>query len=267
MGPGRPALKHNFAGTRDIGNEKSRHHRKKNQDASDHTAAMFKARIYFRAGIIVVPRSPNLPPVLSNPCLAGEKPSFGSREFRTAVTHGGVAEVDFEKLVEEFYMPLYRFALSLSRNESDAFDLTQQTFYAWAKKGHQLRDTSRVKTWLFTTLYREFLAKKRRAERFVHVEEDAVFAEPVEISPSAIDAIDAAIVQKALHQLEERYRAPLTLFYMEQHSYREIAEILSLPIGTVMSRISRGKAELRRRLSDLATEEARRILPIKGGAE
>jgi RNA polymerase sigma-70 factor (ECF subfamily) len=198
--------------------------------------------------------------------VAKEKPSFGSRRFGTIVTHGGVAQVDFEKLVEEFYMPLYRFALSLSRNESDAFDLTQQTFYAWATKGHQLRDTSKVKTWLFTTLYREFLAKKRRDERFVDLEENALFVEPVEISPSVINAIDAAIVQKALHQLEERYRAPLTLFYMDQHSYREIAEILSLPIGTVMSRISRGKAELRKGLSDLAAEETGKVLPMKGGA-
>jgi RNA polymerase sigma-70 factor (ECF subfamily) len=176
-----------------------------------------------------------------------------------------VAEVDFEKLVEDFYMPLYCFGLSLSRNESDAFDLTQQTFYAWAAKGHQLRDAAKVKTWLFTTLYREFLAKKRRDERFVETDEDTVFAEPMEISPSVIDEIDASIVQKALHDLDERYRAPVTLFYMEQHSYREIAEILSLPLGTVMSRISRGKAELRRRLSDLAADEARKILPMKEG--
>lgn len=161
-------------------------------------------------------------------------------------------------------MPLYRFGLSLSRNEPDAFDLTQQTFQAWAAKGHQLRDASKVKTWLFTTLYREFLAKKRRDERFVETDDDTVFAEPLHVSPSVIDEIDAAIVQKALHELDERYRGPVTLFYMEQHSYREIAEILSLPLGTVMSRLSRGKAELRRRLSDLGAEEARKILPMKG---
>lgn len=162
-------------------------------------------------------------------------------------------------------MPLYRFGLSLSRSESDAFDLTQQTFYLWASKGHQLRDTSKVKTWLFTTLYREFLGQKRRAERFVETDEnETLLAEPAQIPASVVNDIDAVIVQKALHQLDERYRAPLSLFYMEQHSYREIAEVLDLPIGTVMSRISRGKAELRTRLSDLAAEQARKVVPLKG---
>ncbi len=69
-------------------------------------------------------------------------------------------------------------------------------------------------------------------------------------------------MQKALHDLDDRYRAPVTLFYMQQHSYREIAEILEIPIGTVMSRISRGKAEMRARLTDLATTDARKIISM-----
>lgn len=162
-------------------------------------------------------------------------------------------------------MPLYRFGLSLSRKESDASDLTQETFLAWAAKGHQLRDVSKVKTWLFTTLYREFLAKKRRNDRFVEPGDDTVFVEPLHFSPSVVNAIDAGIVQEALHQLDPRYRAPVTLFYMQQYSYREIAGILNLPIGTVMSRISRGKAALRKGLSDLAAVEERRVLPMKEG--
>jgi RNA polymerase sigma-70 factor (ECF subfamily) len=56
-----------------------------------------------------------------------------------------------------YYEPLYQFAFSLARDEADACDLTQQTFCIWAAKGHQLRDASKVKTWLFTTLHREFL--------------------------------------------------------------------------------------------------------------
>ena len=171
--------------------------------------------------------------------------------------------MEFERLVETFYMPLYRFGLSLSRNESDAADLTQHTFYTWAQKGHQLRDSSKAKTWLFTTLYREFLARKRYAERFVETDDDSQFVEPLHVEPAVVETLDAAIVQQALNELEERYRAPVTLFYMKQHSYREIAEILEIPIGTVMSRISRGKAELRTRLSDLAATEDRKVVPLR----
>ena len=52
----------------------------------------------------------------------------------------------FEAIVSDYYEPLFRFAMSLTRSESDAGDLTQQTFYIWARKGHQLRDVSKVKT-------------------------------------------------------------------------------------------------------------------------
>ena len=162
-------------------------------------------------------------------------------------------------------MPLYRFGLSLSRKESDAGDLVQQTFYSWATKGHQLRDTSKVKAWLFTTLYREFLSKRRREDRLVDLPDESDFVEPSHIAPSVVNALDAVTVQEALHRLDERYRAPVTLYYMQQHSYQEIAEILRIPIGTVMSRISRGKAELRKALQDSAEQEARKVVPMGRG--
>jgi RNA polymerase sigma-70 factor, ECF subfamily len=161
-----------------------------------------------------------------------------------------VADLDFEKLVEDFYMPLYRFALSLSRKESDAADLTQQTFFLWASKGHQLRDASKVKTWLFTSLYREFLGRKRQQDRFVEVESSGEAVATQTISASVVNQLDGDIVQRALFALEEIYRAPLTLFYLQQHSYKEIAQTLEVPIGTVMSRISRGKQQLRKALAD-----------------
>jgi RNA polymerase sigma-70 factor (ECF subfamily) len=162
----------------------------------------------------------------------------------------GVADLDLEKLVEEFYMPLYRFALSLSRQESDAADLTQQTFFLWASKGHQLRDTSKVKTWLFTSLYREFLGRKRQQDRFVEEERSGEAIAAQNVPASVVNQLDGEIVQRALFALEEIYRAPLMLFYLQQHSYKEIAETLEVPIGTVMSRISRGKEHLRKVLAD-----------------
>ena len=170
-------------------------------------------------------------------------------------------------MVEQYYAPLYRFGLSLSRKESDAVDLTQQTFLTWAAKGHQLRDAGKAKTWLFTTLYRQFLADKRRAAHFVDTDEETEFVDPPDLSPAMANAIDAGIVQKALHALEDRLRAPVTLFYMQQHSYREIAEILEIPIGTVMSRISRGKAEMRKSLGEEIAAEKRKIIPLGDGGQ
>ena len=163
-----------------------------------------------------------------------------------------VANLDFEKLVEDFYMPLYRFALSLSRKESDAGDLVQQTFFLWASKGHQLRDKSKVKTWLFTSLYREFLGRKRQQDRFVDVENNPEAISAQVVPASVVNQLDGDIAHRALLALEEIYRAPLTLFYLQQHSYKEIAETLEIPIGTVMSRISRGKEQLRKALADSA---------------
>ena len=74
--------------------------------------------------------------------------------------------LNFEEIVDRFYPMLYRFALTLSRNEADACDLTQETFAVWAEKGHLLRDGSKVKSWLFTTLYREFISQRRRETRW-----------------------------------------------------------------------------------------------------
>jgi RNA polymerase sigma-70 factor (ECF subfamily) len=173
-----------------------------------------------------------------------------------------VAELDPDRLVEEFYMPLYRFALSLSRKKSDAADLVQQTYYIWTSKGHQLRDVSKVKKWLFTALYREFLARRRYDERFVEMDENLNFFDPAYVLPAAIDTLDAASVQDALHRLDDRYRGPLSLFYMKQHSYHEISDILGLPLGTVMSRISRGKAELRKALQASVERDADKVVQL-----
>lgn len=96
----------------------------------------------------------------------------------------------FEHLVEAHHAQLYRFALSLTRNETDAEDLVQETFYVWAAKGHQLTDKTKAKTWLFTTLHREFLAKRRRTVRFPHHELEEVEMELPEQPPLLSGQLD-----------------------------------------------------------------------------
>ena len=159
--------------------------------------------------------------------------------------------LDFENLVANHYQPLYQFAYSLTRDEAEACDLTQQTFCIWAAKGHQLRDLSKVKTWLFTTLHREFLGSRRRQTRFPHVELEEAAAELPVISPDAVSRLDTDQVVAALAQVDEIYRAPVALFYLQDYSYKEIAEILSVPLGTVKSRLTRGLGKLHQLLTDI----------------
>ena len=152
--------------------------------------------------------------------------------------------LDFEDVVARFYEPLFQFAFSLTRAEADACDLTQQTFYVWATKGHQLRDATKVKTWLFTTLHRAFLESRRRQVRFPHYELEEVPLDLPTLSPATVNQLDAAHVLQALAQVDDLYQAPVALFYLEDCSYKEIAEILDVPIGTVKSRMARGIAQL-----------------------
>lgn len=159
----------------------------------------------------------------------------------------------FEQIVSAHYASLYRFALSLTRQEADAWDLTQETFQRFAEKGHQLRDPSRTKTWLFTTLYREFVDAAHHQSRLEPFDVAAAEQQETGMTTAPVEQqIDAAAAGKALLDLEEPYRAALVLFYLEDHSYKEIAEILQIPIGTVMSRISRGRELLRRKLEATA---------------
>lgn len=158
------------------------------------------------------------------------------------------AEVDYDWAVEQFYETLYRFAYGLAGNESDAADLTQDTYHILLTKGGEIRDPRKVKSWLFTTLYRQFLGRRRHATRFPETPVEAAEWELPTISSSQAEALDGSFVVKALQQLDEMYRAPLTLFYLEDLSYKDTAVILGLPIGTVMSRLSRGKELLRKKL-------------------
>jgi RNA polymerase sigma factor (sigma-70 family) len=154
------------------------------------------------------------------------------------------ADLEFEKLVKLYYRDLYRFGLSLTGSEADACDLTQETFYVWANKGRQLRDPSNVKAWLFTTLYRQFLQIRRRRERFRHEQITEATENLPHVSTDLVNRVDAQTMLKLLGSIEEAFRAPLVLYYMEDLSYKEIAEVLQIPLGTVQSRIARAKIHL-----------------------
>jgi RNA polymerase sigma factor (sigma-70 family) len=171
---------------------------------------------------------------------------------------------EFAELVDAHYQALFRFGMSLTRDVDRASDLVQETFCIWAAKGDQLRDRSKAKTWLFTTLHREFLSQRRRASRFSDEPLDEAAAEAVvSAQEDAERQMDGHRAMELLGALDESYRTPLALFYLQQHSYKEIAEILDVPIGTVMSRLSRGKEMLRKRMTAEPSSAPKNILQLE----
>lgn len=169
---------------------------------------------------------------------------------------------EFEELVDAHYQPLYRFAYSLAKNPDGASDLVQQTFCIWAEKGHQLKDRSKAKSWLFTTLFREHLGQSRRQSRYSDSDiEEIEYQLPVH-EDGTDRKLDAQSAVKMLGEMDEVFRAPLTLFYLQQHSYKEIAEILDVPIGTIMSRISRGKSQLRKKMQKEPSSTPQKVIKM-----
>jgi RNA polymerase sigma-70 factor, ECF subfamily len=142
--------------------------------------------------------------------------------------------------------------MSLTRAESDACDLVQQTFLTWATKGHQLQDPSKVKSWLFTTLHRAYLEPRRRSARFPHLEISEAEAELPHVEPDLVSHLDAQEVLQLLSRVDVQFQAAVALFYLEDYSYGEIADILEVPVGTVKSRISRGLRQLKQLVLDAA---------------
>ena len=160
-----------------------------------------------------------------------------------------------ERLVEEHYSSLYRYAYRLSGSEADAEDLTQETFCKAQMCLKQLREPDRAKSWLFSILRNAYLHRVRTEKSQVTLSLDAVGELP-DSPMETLPEVDQEQLQKALGELPEVFRTPILLYYFDDFSYRDIAEQMDLPIGTVMSRLARAKAWLRTRLfpTDAATQ-------------
>lgn len=159
---------------------------------------------------------------------------------------GSAAEL--RELVDAHYEGLFRYAYRLTGSQADAEDLTQEAFGKALARLAQLREPDRAKAWLFRILRNLYLHKVRDEKRHRVIPLDAVGDLPGREADSE-PLIEPGRLQQALDELDEGFRTPLILFYFEEFSYRDIAEQMDLPIGTVMSRLARAKAYLRAKLS------------------
>lgn len=159
-----------------------------------------------------------------------------------------VTQAWLELVILQYYRQLYRYALSLTGHEADAADLTQQAAVQFARHWNEIREDRAIKSWLYTTLYRAFLRLRRRRPDTVEFDESLLPEGPMAEAPQEL-SVDGQTVLQALQRLDEPHRSVLSLFYVDDLSYREIASVLDLPIGTVMSRLSRAKDALRQILS------------------
>ena len=152
---------------------------------------------------------------------------------------------------------LYNMAWRYTGNKYDAEDLLQETYYMAFKNYDQLRDNSKIKSWLFTIMRNTYLKSQRQYSQdkkaeyddgveYIDVLENA--AQKVDLATAYERKIESEQIQLLLAEMPEKYKSPLLLYYMSEMSYQKISETLDLPMGTVMSRLSRGKQILKKRV-------------------
>jgi RNA polymerase sigma-70 factor (ECF subfamily) len=180
----------------------------------------------------------------------------------------------FWKLAQNQTRFLYNVAFKYAGNHYDAEDLVQETLYTAYSKFHQLRDNRKLKSWMFTILRNHFL-KGQRKKAPIHEDEfeDGIDyltqLESISLQQDAASVyerkVEAETIQSILDKLPEKYKAVLIVYYMEDSTYQEIAEMLEVPIGTVMSRLSRAKQMMKKALlkSAINAPEENKVVQLR----
>jgi RNA polymerase sigma-70 factor (ECF subfamily) len=173
----------------------------------------------------------------------------------------------FEALALPHLGHVYRLAVRLKRRDQDAEDLVQETYVKALRAFPALRDAERIRPWLCKILTRLVYDEHRSEPREVAVgdlaaldrfslyeliDQEDPFPYSDQLHRDFLARFDDAEVRRALLALPEAYRVPLVLLYVEELSYKELADALGCPVGTIMSRLHRGRKILERELWECA---------------
>ena len=173
-------------------------------------------------------------------------------------------DLSFEREALPWFDDVYRFALSLTRNEADAEDTVQETYLRAYRSWHTFQKGSDARRWLFTICRNAFLRVRERARHQVELEDGDVEAVASQVEESRgnrplDDQLLARLdlgpaLTRAMSQLAEPFRSVVTLVDVEDQSYESASEVLGVPIGTVRSRLFRGRRLLQQTLAEYARD-------------
>jgi len=193
--------------------------------------------------------------------------SQGMVRFGASSSEDDQAWAGFEELAMPLFDALYNFARWLARDSNDAEDLVQETYLKALRGFASFQPGTNFRAWIYQILRNNFLSSRSTLERRMTVAMDSEEDGPELLvdteTPETIlmNRSHSKRVQRAIEDLPVHYRETLLLCEVEEMSYQEIAEVMSIPIGTVMSRLARARKEVRQSLRSAPNAPLSRDLP------
>ncbi len=215
----------------------------------------------------VAAQTPDSPAIVEAAVTAVVPPEFDRADLDVDAETDEQRRERFDRTVLEYMQPLYGNALRLTGNQHDAADLVQATFERAFKAFHQYRPGTNLKAWLFKIQSNTFINEYRRKQRQPRLS-DSDYVEDWQMHRSeshtsrglrsaeaeVLEDLPDGAVLEALESLSDDYRQAVLLADVQGFSYKEIADQMGTPVGTVMSRLHRGRRALRLALADYARD-------------